>query len=80
MEENCKIEQHVTVLSENPKTGWRKEVNLVSWYGHPVKYDIRDWAPDHAKYGKGVTLSESEYQALVEFCKGSLTLEGPAGE
>ena len=47
------------VLSENAK-GWRKEVNLISWNGGAPKYDIRDWAPDHEKMGKGTTLSEEE--------------------
>ena len=51
------------VLSESPK-GWRKEVNLVSWNGGKPKYDIRDWAPDHSKMGRGITLSAQEMDAL----------------
>ena len=53
------------VLSENAK-GWRKEVNLISWNGGAPKYDIRDWAPDHEKRGKGTTLSEEEMKNLKE--------------
>ncbi|WP_373266953.1 YdbC family protein [Hungatella hathewayi] len=53
------------VLSENSK-GWRKEVNLISWNGGAPKYDIRDWAPDHEKMGKGTTLSEEEMKNLKE--------------
>lgn len=53
------------VLSENVK-GWRKEVNLISWNGGAPKYDIRDWAPDHEKMGKGTTLSEEEMKILKE--------------
>ena len=53
------------VLSENAK-GWRKEVNLISWNGGAPKYDIRDWAPDHEKMGKGTTLSEEEMKILKE--------------
>ena len=53
------------VLSENAK-GWRKEVNLISWNGSAPKYDIRDWAPDHEKMGKGTTLSEEEMKILKE--------------
>ena len=53
------------VLSENTK-GWRKEVNLISWNGGAPKYDIRDWAPDHEKMGKGTTLSEEEMKILKE--------------
>ena len=53
------------VLSENAK-GWRKEVNLISWNGGIPKYDIRDWAPEHEKMGKGTTLSEEEIKKLKE--------------
>ena len=53
------------VLSENAK-GWRQEVNLISWNGGAPKYDIRDWAPDHEKMGKGTTLSEEEMKILKE--------------
>lgn len=53
------------VLFENAK-GWRKEVNLISWNGGAPKYDIRDWAPDHEKMGKGTTLSEEEMKILKE--------------
>ena len=53
------IVKELGVLSESP-TGWRKEMNLVSWNGRDPKYDIRDWAPDHNKMGKGVTLTADE--------------------
>ncbi len=59
------IEEKLGVLSTSPK-GWTKEVNRVSWNGRPAKLDIREWAPDHAKMGKGVTLSEEEVKALKE--------------
>ena len=42
------------VLSQSP-SGWTKELNLVSWNDRAPKYDIREWAPDHTKMGKGVT-------------------------
>ena len=57
------IVEEIGVLSENNK-GWRKELNLVSWNDRPAKYDIREWAPNHEKMGKGVTLTEEELQAL----------------
>lgn len=53
------------VLSTSSK-GWTKELNLVSWNGREPKYDIRDWAPEHAKMGKGVTLSAEELKALKD--------------
>jgi len=53
------------VVSEGNK-GWRKELNRISWNGKEPKYDIRDWAPDHEKMGKGVTLTEQELRKLKE--------------
>ena len=57
------IVEELGVLSENTK-GWRKELNLISWNGAAPKYVIRDWSPEHEKMGKGVTLSEEEYESL----------------
>lgn len=59
------IVKHIGVLSENAK-GWTKELNLISWNGAAPKYDIRDWAPEHEKMGKGVTLTAEEIQKLKE--------------
>ena len=53
------IVEEIGVLSENGR-GWTKELNKVSWNGGAPKYDLRDWAPDHAKMGKGVTISSDE--------------------
>lgn len=57
------IIKEIAVLSENEK-GWRKELNLIAWNGREPKYDIRDWAPEHEKMGKGVTLSKEELKQL----------------
>ena len=57
------IVEKIGVLSENAK-GWRKEINLISWNGAAPKYDIREWAPEHEKMGKGVTLTKEELEAL----------------
>jgi len=46
-------------LSQSP-SGWTKELNLVSWNDRDPKYDIREWAPEHNKMGKGVTLTADE--------------------
>lgn len=59
------IVKHIAVLSENTKTGWKKELNIVSWNGNEPKYDIREWSADHVKMGKGVTLTEDEYKVLT---------------
>lgn len=57
------IIETVAVLSESPK-GWTKELNYMSWNGRDPKYDIRDWAPEKTKMGKGVTLTEEELGQL----------------
>ncbi|HBI92902.1 MAG TPA: hypothetical protein DDY58_11065 [Terrisporobacter glycolicus] len=59
------IVENLGVLSENTK-GWTKELNLISWNGAKPKYDLRDWGPDHEKMGKGITLSNEEFEALKE--------------
>lgn len=57
------IKETVGALSQSPK-GWNKELNLISWNGKEPKYDLRDWAPEHEKMGKGVTLSIEELKVL----------------
>ncbi|MBQ7557514.1 MAG: hypothetical protein IJT00_05560 [Lachnospiraceae bacterium] len=63
------IREHIGVLSENTK-GWKKELNLISWNGGAPKYDIRDWAPEHEKMGKGTTLTKDELLKLKELVSG----------
>lgn len=57
------IVEHFGVISQN-NSGWTKELNKISWNGGNAKYDIRDWAPEHEKMGKGVTLTQDEFEAL----------------
>ncbi len=57
------ITEEIGILSESAK-GWTKELNLISWNDREPKYDIREWAPDHEKMGKGVTLSIEEVKSL----------------
>ena len=57
------IIEEIAILYENAK-GWRKELNLVSWNGRPPKFDLRDWSPEHEKMGKGLTLTNEEFEAL----------------
>ncbi|MBQ1544927.1 MAG: YdbC family protein [Clostridia bacterium] len=59
------IKEQLGVLGENSR-GWTKELNLISWNGGNPKYDIRDWAPDHDRMGKGVTLTVDEAAELKE--------------
>ena len=65
------IVEEIGVISESAK-GWTKELNRISWNGGEPKYDIRDWAPDHEKMGKGVTLTEKEASKLLELLKSKL--------
>lgn len=62
------VVEHIGVLSESAK-GWKKELNRISWNGATPKYDIREWAPNREKVGKGVTLSEEEFVALKDLLK-----------
>ena len=62
------IEEKLLVLSENDK-GWTKELNRVSFNAAPAKYDIRTWSPDLTKKGKGITLSNEEFQVLIDAFK-----------
>ena len=48
------------------KSGWNREVNIVRWNGGTAKIDIRDWAPEHEKAGKGISLSSEEVAVLKE--------------
>ena len=50
-------------LSES-KSGWKRELNLISWNGADPKFDIRDWSPDHEKMSKGISLSSEEVEKL----------------
>ncbi|EJO5348824.1 YdbC family protein [Clostridium botulinum] len=59
------IKETLGVVSESAK-GWNKELNLISWNGRESKYDLRDWAPEHEKMGKGVTLTKEELKELRE--------------
>lgn len=59
------IKEQVAVISES-SSGWTKELNLISWNGREPKYDLRDWAPNHEKMGKGITLSKEEVEKLKQ--------------
>ena len=58
-----RIIQELGIISEGNK-GWRRELNLISWNDGEPKYDIREWAPDHSRMGKGVTLTADELAEL----------------
>lgn len=66
------IEKHIGVLTTHP-SGWRKEINIVSWNGEEPRYDIREWDESHTRMSKGIRLTEDEFAKLVRF--GSIELE-----
>lgn len=59
------IVKEIGTLSTS-RSGWNREVNLVSWNEGKAKLDIRDWAPDHSKMGKGISLTSEEVSILRE--------------
>jgi hypothetical protein len=65
------VVKHFGVISEE-KGGWKKELNLVSWNGRAPKLDVRDWAPEHGKMGKGITLTADEAAKLAELLATAL--------
>lgn len=62
------ITESIGVIASYP-TGWKKELNLVSWNGGNAKYDIRDWDPSHEHMSRGVTLHEKEMKRIVEMMR-----------
>lgn len=63
----------IGVIGEGGR-GWKKELNRVSWNGDEPKYDLRDWAPDHEKMGKGITMTETELRALKKLIDAEIEL------
>ena len=61
----CRIIAHVGILSKD-RSGWSKEVNIVSWNDGPARIDIRSWSPDHEKRSRGITLNGDEAQRLID--------------
>jgi len=60
---NYEILEEIGLISES-KSGWKKKLNLISWNARDAKYDLRDWAPDNEKMGKGITLTKDELKEL----------------
>jgi len=58
------IINEIGIVSDDGK--WRLELNRISWNGREPKYDLRRWAPNHEKMGKGVTLTNDEILKLQE--------------
>lgn len=59
------IKKHIGVLSEKG-SGWKKELNIVSWNNGEAKFDIREWSEDHERMSRGITLTDEEAEELKE--------------
>lgn len=69
------IIKHVGVITEH-ESGWKKELNIVSWNGNPPRFDIRDWNPTHEHMSKGITLAIYEGAKLAEMIQEELAERG----
>lgn len=63
------ITKEIGVLSVS-RSGWSKELNMVSWNGGREKFDLREWSDGHDKMSKGITLSEEEAMKLFNLLSG----------
>ena len=69
---NFEIIEELGVLSTTA-SGWKKELNYISWNEGDPKYDIRQWGPDHQRMGKGISLSREEAQVLLTLLENLLS-------
>lgn len=68
------IIRHLGVLAVT-RSGWKRELNIVSWNGRPPRLDIRDWHPEHNKMGRGIGLDGPEVENLLALLEGFNPLE-----
>lgn len=59
----------VGTISENDRSGWRKTLRIGRWNNHAEKYDLREWASDDSRCGKGIALTEEEAHKLYALLK-----------
>jgi hypothetical protein len=69
------IVSQLGVISTSPK-GWTKEANLMRYSDGPLKLDIRHWAPNREKMGKGIVLDLTEAKELIDILNEKLNVEG----
>jgi len=63
-EPKYEIVKKIAELSNNGK--WKKEINVIKWNGGKAKLDIRSWAVEEDRIGKGITLNHDEASLLAE--------------
>ena len=54
------------------KSGWTRELNIVSWNGGEPKYDVRSWNEDHTRMTRGITLTYEEAANLAVLLKAAV--------
>ncbi len=59
-------------LISGSETGFRKELNIVSWNGKEPKYDLRSWSPEGIAL-RGLTLTEDEAKELKKVLNNMFT-------
>ena len=73
------IKGHLGVLAEK-NSGWKKELNLVSWNDAEAKLDIREWSPDRMKMSRGITLDYEEARLVGKLLAEEFSNEERKGE
>ncbi len=58
-------EKELATISSTDRTA--KLLTLTSWHGNPAKLDLRAWRTEgtERKPGKGITLTDTEAEALL---------------
>lgn len=69
------ITEHIGIIGKNNSSGWKRELNLVSWNGNPAKYDMRDWDEEHKMMSRGITLTKEEVKILFDLLRESFNEE-----
>ena len=64
-----KTTRMIGTISVNDRSGWRKTLRVGRWIGKEEKYDLREWAPDDSRCGKGLVLSSEEARKLYALLK-----------
>ena len=63
------IKRHCGIIATE-KSGWTRELNIVSWNGGEPKLDIRSWNADHTRMTRGLTLTNDEATELESLLHG----------
>ena len=75
-EVNYRIIKEVMALppESDKETAFHTELNIISWNNGYPKLDIRRWAKDRTKCGKGISLSMEETKTVLEAANQILDL------